>query len=141
MINKKKNVLFLCYSNSCRSQIAEGFLKAFLKDEYESFSAGIQPTSVNPYAIEVMKEIGIDISDQYSKSVDEFQDKKFDYVVTVCDTAKEKCPFYHGKQMIHKNFEDPSEIDGNIEDVIYEFRKLRDEIKRFIKETFGVGKL
>jgi arsenate reductase len=138
MINKKKYVLFLCYSNSCRSQIAEGFLKAFFKDEYESFSAGIQPTSINPYAIEIMKEIGIDISDQYSKSVDEFQDKKFDYVVTVCDTAKEKCPFYNDKQMIHKNFKDPSEIEGNIEDIIYEFRKLRDEIKSFIKETFGV---
>jgi len=85
-----------------------------------------------------MKEIGIDISDQYSKSVDEFQDKKFDYVVTVCDTAKEKNPFYNDKQMIHKNFKDPSEIEGNIEDIIYEFRKLRDEIKIFIKETFGV---
>ena len=136
MMNKKKKVLFLCYHNSCRSQIAEGFLKAFFKDRYESFSAGVQPTSINPYAVEVMKEIGIDISDQYSKSVEEFQDKKFDYVVTVCDNAKEKCPFYNGKKMIHKNFEDPSQINGDIEDILYEFRKLRDEIKRFIKETF-----
>ena len=135
-MNKKKKVLFLCYHNSCRSQIAEGFLKAFFKDRYESFSAGVQPTSINPYAVEVMKEIGIDISDQYSKSVEEFQDKKFDYVVTVCDNAKEKCPFYNGKKMIHKNFEDPSQINGDIEDILYEFRKLRDEIKRFIKETF-----
>ena len=124
-----------------RSQIAEGFLKVFFKDEYESFSAGIQPTSVNSYAIEVMKEIGIDISDQYSKSVEEFQDKKFDYVVTVCDNAKEKCPFYNGKKMIHKNFEDPSQINGDIEDILYEFRKLRDEIKRFIKETFWMRKM
>ena len=132
----KQKVLFICTNNSARSQIAEGFLKAFFKDKYESYSAGVQPTSVNPYAVEVMKEIGIDISDQYSKSVEEFQDKKFDYVVTVCDNAKEKCPFYNGKKMIHKNFEDPSQINGDIEDILYEFRKLRDEIKRFIKETF-----
>ena len=132
----KQKVLFICTHNSARSQIAEGFLKAFFKDKYESFSAGVQPTSVNPYAVEVMKEIGLDISDQYSKSIEEFQDTKFDYVVTVCDNAKEKCPFYTGKKMIHKNFKDLSQLDGNIEDILYEYRKLRDEIKRFIKETF-----
>ncbi|EMR74031.1 protein tyrosine phosphatase [Thermoplasmatales archaeon SCGC AB-539-N05] len=116
--------------------MAEGFLKAFFKDKYESFSAGVQPTSVNPYSVEVMKEIGIDISGQYSKSVEEYKDTKFDYVVTVCDNVKEKCPFYNGRKMIHINFEDPSELDGDIVDILYEFRKLRDEIKRFVKETF-----
>ena len=118
MMNKKKKVLFLCYHNSYRSQMAEGFLKAFFKDEYESFSAGIQPTSINPYAIEIMKEIGIDISDQYSKNVEEFQGKKFDYIVTVCDNVKENCPFYNGKITIHKNFEDPPQIYNNIEDIL-----------------------
>ena len=137
----KQKVLFICTHNSARSQIAEGFLKAFFKDKYESFSAGVQPTSVNPYAVEVMKEIGLDISDQYSKSIEEFQDTKFDYVVTVCDNAKEKCPFYTGKKMIHKNFEDPSQLDVDIKDILYEFRKLRDEIKRFIKETFEIKKM
>ena len=110
----KQKVLFICTHNSARSQIAEGFLKAFFKDKYESFSASVQLTSVNPYAVEVMKEIGIDISDQYSKSIEEFQDIKFDYVVTVCDNAKEKCPFYTGKKMIHKNFKDLFQLDGNI---------------------------
>ena len=94
----KQKVLFVCKNNSARSQIAEGFLKAFFKDKYETFSAGIQPTSINPYAIEVMKEIGIDISEQYSKSIKEFQDIKFAYVVTVCDDVKEKCPIYYGKK-------------------------------------------
>ena len=132
----KQKVLFLCTHNSVRSQIAEGFLKVFYKNKYETYSAGIQPTSVDPYAFEVMKEIGIDISDQYSKNIKEFKDIKFDYIVTVCDNAKENCPFDIGKKMIHKNFKNPSQFDGNIENILSEYRKIRDEIKKFITETF-----
>ena len=100
----KKSVLFLCSHNSCRSQMAEGLLKSYYSDSYDVFSAGIIPTNVNPYAVEVMKEIGIDISSNSSKSIDEFKDKKFDIVVTVCDDAKEVCPFFPGKKILHKNF-------------------------------------
>ena len=132
----KKKVIFICKNNSARSQIAEGFLKAFFKNKYESYSAGIQPTSINPYAIEVMKEIGIDISNQYSKSIEEFQDVKFDYVVTVCDGIKENCPIFYGEKIIHKTFKDPSQFDGYIENILYEYKKIRDEIKKFILETF-----
>ena len=138
MKNKlKKTVLFLCSHNSCRSQIAEGLLNAFFRDTYQALSAGIVPSEVNPYAIEVMKEIGIDISSQYSKSIEEFKDKKFDVVATVCDNAKEACPFFPGKKIIHKSFEDPSNSSGSIEDILKEFRKIRNQIKEWIQETFG----
>ena len=132
----KQKAIFICKNNSARSQIAEGFLKVFYKDKYEAYSAGVKPTSINSYAIEVMKEIGIDISDQYSKSIKAFQGIKFDYVVTVCDDVKEKCPIYYGKKIIHKNFKDPSKINDDIEKILYEYKKLRDKIKKFIIETF-----
>ena len=105
LINKaKKSVLFLCLYNSCRSQIAEGLLNSLYENSYKAFSAGIDPTNVNPSAVEVMKEIGIDISVQYSKSINEFKNKTFDIVVTVCNKAKEVCPFFPGKKILHKNF-------------------------------------
>ena len=104
-------VLFICTHNSSRSQIGEGLLRALYGDRYEAYSAGTNPTRVNPYAIRVMKEIGIDISSQSSKSVDEFLYKKFDYVVTVCNHAKEECPMFPGaRKYLHQDFEDPSAI-------------------------------
>jgi len=132
---KKKKVLFLCTHNSCRSQIAEGFLNYLYKDRYQAFSAGVEKTCVNPYAIEVMRDIGIDISDHRSKTINEFKDNYFDIVVTVCDHAREVCPFFPGKKVIHKGFMDPSE-EGNIEEILNRFRKTRDEIKNWIKEEF-----
>ena len=133
----KKSVLFICTHNSCRSQIAEGFLNNLYKDKYQAFSAGIEKTSVNPYAIEVMKEIGIDLSNHYSKTIIIFKDKNFDFVVTVCDNARESCPFFPGKTVVHKSFNDPASFKGNVEDTLINFRKTRDEIKNWIIKYFG----
>jgi len=134
----KKKVLFICTHNSARSQMAEGILQTLYGDRYEAYSAGTQPTKVNPYAIKVMSEIGIDISNHRSKSAEEFRGKEFDYVVTVCDNAKEACPFFPGgKTYLHKGFKDPSEFKGNENEIVAEFRRVRDEIKRWIEETFG----
>jgi len=132
----KQKILFICTNNSARSQIAEGFSKAFYKDKYGTYSAGVQPTSVNPYAVKVMKEAGIDISDHRSKSITEFKDITFDYIVTVCNNAKDKCPFFPGKKIIHKSFQDPTKYAGNIEEILTNFRKTRDEIKDWIIKTF-----
>jgi len=132
----KQKVLFICTHNSCRSQIAEGFLRHLCGDKYDSFSAGIIGTNVHPIAVKVMDETGIDISKNLSKTIDQFRDKEFDYVVTVCDHAREACPFFLGKNIIHKSFEDPSEYIGSSEDIIEIFKRVRDEIKKFIIETF-----
>ena len=133
----KKKVLFLCTHNSIRSQIAEGFLNTIYGSEYEAYSAGIKPTELNPYAFEVMKEIGIDLSKHYSKSIENFHGEEFDFVVTVCNNAKEICPFYPGKRILHKNFEDPVEVDESVEEIIDRFRKVRNEIKTWIINQFG----
>lgn len=135
-MNKKK-VLFICTHNSCRSQMAEGLLNSIYGSNYEAYSAGIKPTNVNPYAVEVMKEIGIDLSKHYSKSIEDFKGSTFDFVVTVCDNAKETCPFFPGKKIIHKGFEDPAVFNGSIEQTLDFFRKIRDEIKTWIVVTFG----
>jgi arsenate reductase len=140
MGKSKTSVLFICRNNSARSQMAEGLLNAMYGVNYEAFSAGITPTIVNSYAVEVMKEIGIDLSKHYSKSIDDFKDKKFDYVVTVCDSAKETCPFFPGKKTLHRNFKDPVESESSIEEALDAFRKVRDEIKKWITETFGQKK-
>lgn len=137
MVTKKIKVLFICTHNSARSQMAEGLLNHYFNDSYIGFSAGTKPTIVNPIAIEVMKEIGIDISKHRSKSVLEFKGEKFDYVITVCDSAKENCPFFPGaKEYIHQSFEDPSSFEGNYEEKLNKFRKVRDEIKNFIFKKF-----
>ena len=128
----KQKVLFICTNNSARSQIAEGFLNNLFKNNYEAFSAGTQQSSLNPYTVEVMKEVGIDISNYRSKSIEEFKNHKFDFVITVCDNAKDTCPFFSGKKVIHKSFEDPAAFEGNIEDTLNEFRKIRDEIKNWL---------
>ncbi len=135
----KKSVLFICTHNSARSQMAEGFLRSMYPDRYEVASAGTIASYVNPYAIEVMKEIGIDISNHRSKSIEEFRGRSFDYVITVCDRANETCPFFPGKIHIHRNFEDPALATGSDEEKLKVFRKVRDEIRAWIEENFGKG--
>jgi arsenate reductase len=132
----KKKILFICINNSARSQIAEGFMKSFFSNKYDSYSAGIKPTKINPYAIEVMNEIGIDISQQYSKKIDEFKNIRFNIVITVCDNAMETCPYIPGEKVIHKNFIDPVKINGNKNEKLEFFRKTRDEIKKWIVDKF-----
>jgi len=127
--NIRKTVLFLCTHNSARSQMAEGILNTEFPSKYIVFSAGTYPSSVNPYALQVMTEIGIDISSYMSKSLEEFLDETIDFVVTVCDTAKENCPFFPGaKTNIHKDFEDPSSLA--------DFRRVRDQIRTWIINQF-----
>lgn len=133
----KKKVIFICSQNSARSQMAEGFLKSLYPDKYDAFSAGVNPTHVHPYAIRVMSEIGIDISSQRSKSVYEFINKNMDLAVTVCDSAKENCPFFPAKKVVHKSFKDPSLFEGTEEQKLNEFRRIRDEIKNWIAEFFA----
>ncbi len=124
----KKKVLILCTGNSCRSQMAEGILRHFKGDEFDVFSAGTKPSLVNPTAIQVMKEIGIDILGHRSKHVDELKEHTFDYVITVCDNAKESCPVFPGVKPRHWPFSDPPHDKYIDENVIQEFRKVRDMI-------------
>ncbi len=134
----KKKVLFICTHNSARSQMAEGLLNTLYGDRYEAFSAGVSPTKVNPYAIKAMQEIGIDISQNRSKSLDEFIGVKFYYVITVCDNAKEACPFFpNGLKYIHKSFKDPSQSTGTDTNIMESFRLVREEIKDWTEKLFG----
>jgi arsenate reductase len=119
--------------------MAEGLLKALYSDKYDAFSAGISPTGVNPYAIQVMAELGIDISANRSKSVDEFRGRTFDYVVTVCDHAKETCPFFPGRTILHQRFTDPTVFSGKEGAILNGVRSVRDEIKRWIEQTFSIS--
>jgi arsenate reductase len=117
--------------------MAEGIMNALYSDKFQSFSAGTNPSKVNPLAIEVLKEIGIDISHHRSKSIDEFKGETFDYVVTVCDNAKENCPYFPGgKKYVHRGFMDPASVEGTYEEKLSAFRKVRDEILNWIKEFF-----
>lgn len=134
---KKKKILFICTHNSARSQIAEALLNNLYREKCEAHSAGTEASTVNPYAIEVMAEMGIDISKQRSKSIEEFKDMEFDYVVTVCDHAKQTRPFFPGKTVIHKSFEDLAEFNRTEAEIFSKFRKTRNEIKKWIEETFG----
>lgn len=134
----KKKILILCTGNSCRSQMAEGLLKSF-DENLEVFSAGTNPSNqVHPKAIVVMKELGIDLSKNYPKKVDQFLADAFDYVVTVCDNAKGTCPVFFGKvkNQLHIGFEDPAEATGTEEEILNEFRRIRDEIKRDFYEFY-----
>jgi arsenate reductase len=135
MMSQKTRVLILCTGNSARSQMAEGFLRQLGGDRFEVSSAGISPTSVRPEAIAVMNEVGMDISSQRSKSVDEFADKEFEYVITVCDHANEQCPVFPGAtQRIHWSFEDPAAVTGDEEKTLRVFRRVRDEIAIRLQE-------
>ncbi len=128
----KKKVLVLCTGNSCRSQIAHGYLEHFSKDKVEVFSAGIETHGVNPRAIATMKEDSIDISHHTSNNVNEYSNKEFDYVITVCDNAKGNCPYFPAKvKMLHQNFRDPAKAIGTEEEITAEFERVRDMIKSF----------
>ena len=131
---RKQKVLILCTANSARSQMAEGLLRYDAGNRFEVRSAGTRATMVRPEAIAVMKEIGIDIADHRSKTVDEFKDETFDWVLTVCDNAKESCPIYpgHGNRL-HHSFEDPAAVQGSEEERLRAFRRVRDEIREFLK--------
>ncbi len=135
-----KKVLVLCTGNSCRSQIAQGYLQKFANGKAEIYSAGIETHGVNPRAIAVMKEDGIDISHHTSNHIDEYKDLDFDYVITVCDNAKERCPFFPSTaKKFHHNFPDPAKAAGTEEEIMREFRKVRDKIKlysqKFVEEN------
>lgn len=127
-----KKVLVLCTGNSCRSQIAEGYLRKFLNIKGEVFSAGVETHGVNPMAIKTMMDDGVDISNHTSNHIDEYQDLEFDFIITVCDHAKEKCPYFPSQALrIHKNFFDPSKVKGSAKEINQAFEIARNEIKDF----------
>jgi arsenate reductase len=131
---KKKRILVLCTGNSARSQMGEGLFRAERGDAFDVFSAGTQPTRVRPEAIAVMKEIGIDISGHRSKSVDEFAGQSFDYVVTVCDNARDACPvFPAGTERLHWSLEDPAAVEGAEDERLAAFRRIRDQLHERVK--------
>lgn len=140
---QKKRVLFLCTGNSCRSQMAEGFLRNMAGDRFEVFSAGVKPTQLNLLAIKVMAEVGVDISKHKSKSAMEFIGQQFDYVITVCDNAKQTCPVFPGHyEKLHWSLEDPAEAKGSEEERLVVFRRIRDEIKDSVLVFLaGYGKI
>jgi len=128
----KSKVLVLCTGNSCRSQIAEGYLRHYAGDKADVYSAGVETHGVNPKAIQIMKEDGIDISSHTSNNVDEYKDIPFDFVITVCDNAKERCPYLPTlAKKIHYNFPDPAKAIGTSEEVMEKFREVREMIKEF----------
>jgi len=130
-----KNILVLCTGNSCRSQIAEGYLRHFTGNRATVYSAGIETHGVNPKAIQVMAEDGIDISQHTSNNVDEYATIPFDYVITVCDNAKENCPWFPtNAQRFHYNFPDPAKATGSTEQVMDQFRSVREMIKSYSKD-------
>jgi arsenate reductase (thioredoxin) len=130
----KERVLILCTGNSARSQMAEGLLQEFAGTQFEVFSAGSKPSIVNPFAIEAMRERGIDISDHRSKHLNEFISQPFDYIITVCDNAAETCPLFPGRaQRIHWSFPDPAAVNGNDEEKLTAFRQTRDAIETRLK--------
>jgi arsenate reductase len=132
-------VLFICFHNSARSQMAEGMLDFFAGERYKARSAGTEPSSINPMAIRVMREIGIDISGHRAKGLDEFAGSKFDLVVTVCDAAKEACPFFPGaRELMHRSFADPSGAQGTESERLEVFRLVRDQIREWLNETFAM---
>jgi arsenate reductase len=134
---EKKRILVLCTGNSARSQMAEGFLRQFLGDSFEVYSAGTAPGIVRPEAIAVMNEAGIDISGQWSKSVNEYTGSRFDYVLTVCDNAREACPYFPAEtKMIHHSFEDPAVVGGDENSRLEAFRRVRDAIREYILGDF-----
>lgn len=131
----KKNILVLCTGNSCRSQMAQGYLQFFAGNRALVYSAGIETHGVNPKAIEVMKEDGIDISHHTSNNVNEYKDVNFDFVITVCDNAKENCPYFPAKtKNAHQNFPDPANAVGSEDVILQEFRNVRDMIKHYSEQ-------
>jgi arsenate reductase len=129
-----KNILVLCTGNSCRSQIAEGYLRHFANNKANIYSAGIETHGVNPKAIQVMAEDGIDISQHTSNNIDDYLNIPFNYVITVCDNAQENCPYFYTLALrFHQNFPDPAKATGSESDVMNEFRRVREMIKVYAK--------
>jgi len=136
--NKKKRILFLCTNNSCRSQMAEGLANFLGRDKVQAVSAGTDPTPVNPYAVRVMKEIGIDISTHHSKNLNRFHGQTFDYVITLCDDARRNCPFFPGgAKLLHWSLNDPAEAKGTEQEILSAFRETRDKLKERIIQLLG----
>ncbi len=131
----KKNILVLCTGNSCRSQIADGYLKMFAKDKAEVYSAGIETHGLNPRAVATMLEDGIDISSHTSNNVDEYKDINFDFIITVCDNANERCPYFPSTaKKFHHNFPDPAKATGTEEEIMEQFRNVREQIKQYCND-------
>jgi len=134
MIDKKR-VLILCTGNSARSQMAEGLLRHDAGERFEVESAGTKPSAVRPEAIAAMRELGIDISEHRSKSVEEFARREFDAVITVCDSARESCPVFFGSaKRLHHSFEDPAALDGSEQERLASFRRVRDQLRAYLAE-------
>ncbi len=130
-----KKILVLCTGNSCRSQIAEGYLRHFAGDKAQIYSAGVETHGVNPRAIATMKEDGIDISQHTSNNIEEYFNIDFDFVITVCDNAKERCPYFPTKaKMFHQNFPDPAKSTGTEEEILEQFRQVRQMIKNYSQQ-------
>jgi arsenate reductase (thioredoxin) len=135
-----KKILVLCTGNSCRSQIAEGYLKYFVGNKAKIYSAGVETHGVNPRAIATMKEDGIDISHHTSNNIEEYRNVDFDFVITVCDNAKERCPFFPSNaKKFHYNFPDPAKAKGREEEILEEFRKVRQMIKDYCEEFVAIN--
>ncbi len=131
-------VLFLCTENACRSQMAEGLVNHYLAGEVRAFSAGVAPSRVNPRAVAVMAELGIDISGQRAKAVEELAGEEFDLVITVCDRAREQCPIFPTPvRKIHLGFDDPARATGRDQDILAVFRRVRDEMKEKLIPLLG----
>lgn len=129
-----KRILVLCTGNSCRSQIAEGYLRKFAGNKAEVFSAGIETYGVNPKAVQVMHEDGIDISHHTSNNINEYRNIDFNYIITVCDNAKERCPIFPSKaKKFHYNFPDPAKATGTEEQIMQQFREVRKMIKEYCR--------
>lgn len=130
-----KKILVLCTGNSCRSQMAEGYLRKFANGKADVYSAGVETHGVNPRAVIIMEEDGIDISNHTSNNVNEYRHIEFDYVITVCDHAKERCPFFSSKaRKFHYNFPDPAKAVGAAQEIMDQFREVRDQIKAYSKD-------
>ncbi len=132
----KKKVMFLCTGNSCRSQMAEGWCRELLGEKYDCYSAGTQKHGMNERAVKAMQEAGVDISKHYSKTTDELPKVKFDYIVTVCDAAKEACPYFPGGKIVHIGFQDPPRLTKDMTDekeIMNVYTRVRDEIREAIK--------
>jgi arsenate reductase (thioredoxin) len=138
IVSEKERVLILCTGNSARSQMAEGLLRALAGERFEVYSAGTHPTSVRPEAVAAMREVGVDISQHRSKSVEELAGQEFDHVLTVCDRARENCPFFPGRaRRAHWSFDDPAAVEGEWPERLAAFRRVREEIRERLAEWAG----
>jgi len=135
-------ILFLCTGNSCRSQMAEAWTNTLKGDQFEAYSAGVEPKDVDPRAVKVMAEAGIDISGQRPKDIDSLGTMQFDYVVTLCDNARESCPYFPAKtKLMHRGFDDPPKLvrkTDDDEEAMFHYRRVRDEIKAFVESIPGI---